>query len=272
MLRILFVAAAALMVLGELVALIFRWSHWRLNPDILHIWHLLLLAFAAVLAFLVRKRVITEYQTGADERNFARPMATLILVGVIFSLLATFVNSNLVKLTFILRPQAVLYIIFFLVYHGLYIAALFMFSESAASVGFESRASRIRLAVTFLAWPIISIGLWYLLIPHYVSDKIEYFSATYFLAATLPALIAVWVYIDWGDKGLFILAAGALLLISDAIGGYYLYRHISFYPARLVWLTGYLALLNIIWAPLAPATTKISSGGKLNIGKPRNEQ
>lgn len=202
-------------------------------------FHLLQMFFLIVLAELA----FAQLPSGSLWRSVSR----LVFIGLCFSFVGDLINSFLFDLSFILDPQTLLSAIPFAIAHCLYIAAFWRLGRNgpqAVTGGF--------VLTTLLIWPLLAIGLWWLIVDSSAGPVLKWLSYAYAHMVVLMALASFWPLKAWGRAAWVAVAGGLIFLLSDAFFGAWLAEGQSrpLWVSQTIWATYFLAQLAIAHVPL----------------------
>ncbi len=203
------------------------------------VFHLLQMLTLIVLAVMAFRQL--------EQGTFWQRISMLILAGLCFSFVGDLINSHLVDLTSILKPQALLSTVPFVIAHCLYIASFWKIARS----GHSPISGRLILA-SLLLWPVLAAGLWQLLVDSSAGPVIRWLSFGYAHMVVLMALTSLWPLQALGRIAWVAAAGGLLFLFSDAFFGAWLMEGAQrpFWVSQTIWATYFLAQLGIAQVPL----------------------
>ncbi len=182
-----------------------------------------------------------------EEGTLWRQIAMLILAGLCFSFVGDLINSQLVDLSALLKPQTLLSTIPFAVAHFLYIASFWKIARS----GGAPVTGRMILA-SFLLWPVLAVGLWQLLIGSSAGPLIRGLSFAYAHMVVLMALTSFWPLKALGRAAWLSATGGVLFLFSDAFIGAWLMEGPTrpLWVSQTIWVSYFLAQICLMHVPL----------------------
>lgn len=154
-------------------------------------------------------------------------VSRLIALGLVFSLGGDFINSFLVDLSHVIAPQTLLSIPPFVFAHLCYIAAFALLLNRAA----ERRPGRGAWLGLLIAWPMLALGLWKLLIDPAAPALLLKLSFGYACVVVLMGLVAVLLGARLGRVAWWPALGGIAFVLSDGLIGHFLLDG----PARPLW-------------------------------------
>lgn len=202
-------------------------------------FHLLQMFFLIVLAELAFARL----PSGSLWRSVSR----LVLIGLCFSFVGDLINSFLFDLSFILQPQTLLSAIPFAIAHFLYIAVFWRLGRQG-----DAALSKTGIVLTLLAWPLLALGLWSLIVDTSAGPVLKWLSFGYAHMVVLMALTSLWPLKAWGKIAWVAAAGGLTFLLSDSFFGAWLVEAQGrpLWVSQTIWTTYFLAQLAIAHVPL----------------------
>ena len=176
-------------------------------------------------------------------------VSRLIGLGLMCSLIGDFINSHLLSLEHVIRPQTLLSIPPFTLAHLAYMAA-FVRLLRAAGERAPSRASVIGL---LLVWPWVAVGLWSWMIHDDAPERLRQLSLAYAFVVTLMGLLALMLGARLGHAARLPAIGGVLFVVSDSLIGLFLLDG----PARPLWAS------QAIWISYFAAQCLIAQAGTI---------
>jgi uncharacterized membrane protein YhhN len=169
----------------------------------------------------------------------------LVLAGLLLSFAGDIVNSYLIDLTHILKPQTLLSIPPFVAAHLCYIAAFVILTRTAS-------ARSLPWAPLVLAWPVLALGLWWLVIDHNAPPLLLKLSVGYAFVVMLMGMMALLLGARLGRAAWMPALGGLIFVVSDGILGSYLLDgpQRPVLASQVIWATYFLAQALISRAPV----------------------
>ena len=233
-----------LLILGEVAAIALGSVH----EPIYRAYHLVQMLLLIAMAFAIRSEISDSSLATASKPAWTS-VAGRFATAAVFSLAGDLINSELLDLTFLLRPQVLLSIPFFAVAHLLYIGNFHRMTSppihpvSAASL-------RKRMIITVAIGIPITLVVWNLIARPGDSAIATVLSLLYGGLLLAMAITSEWVSRAWGRAGLSVTVGALLFLFSDALIGFYLVAERPFAVSQLIWATYLLGQLLIVRAGL----------------------
>jgi hypothetical protein len=247
LIRQLTIGAVLLLIAGEAKAIILQLTDGPWNEYSYTGFHLIQMVLVIGISFMIRKEVISALPGEGEKSGRWAYVPALVLAGLVFSFIGDLINSALIDLTFILKPQTMLSIPFFTIAHIFYVIAFYFLS---CRPGEDNSVTRKQMTVGLVIWPFLGIGLWLLVIPREADGLIKHLSLFYALVVTLMAMASLWPFHAFGKRALFVPIGGMLFALSDSIIGYTLLRPGGFYFDVVIWTMYFTAQLFILHSPL----------------------
>lgn len=203
---------------------------------VFHLGQMLLLIFLAAMAY-----------RSLDSASIWKQVSTLVFLGLCFSFIGDVINSFLIDLSFILKPQTLLSAIPFAIAHFLYIASFWKLGRQT-----PQPVSGQWMLLSFLLWVPLAIGLWQILVDTSAGPVLKWLSFAYAHMVVLMALISLWPLKALGLFAWVAAAGGLTFLLSDAFFGAWLVEGQSrpLWVSQTIWTTYFLAQLCIVHVPL----------------------
>ncbi len=178
------------------------------------------------------------------------PESRLVLAGLLFSFGGDLINSYLFNLGFLLEPQTLLSIPFFVVAHLCYVTC-FIRLLSNPSAG-QPAARLWHWLIALGLWPWLALGLWQVVIDPASPPLLIKLSVGYAFVVMLMGVIAVLLGAVRGRQAHWPALGGLLFVVSDSLIGLYLLDGPSrpVLASQAIWITYFLAQVLISRAPL----------------------
>lgn len=172
-----------------------------------------------------------------------------VFAGLVLSLGGDIINSFLIDLGFIIRPQTLLSIPFFVLAHLCYIAC-FVRLLRKPPLGVQPMPGTYWW-LALLSWPVLALGLWTLVIDPAAPPLFLRLSVGYALVVTLMGVVALLLGLRLGGRAWLPALGGLSFVLSDSIFGSYLLQGQDrpVLASQAIWLTYFLAQVLISRAP-----------------------
>lgn len=215
----------------------------------------------AVLAFYLRwalslgaKRASASYPAWRKASNF-------ITAGVSISIIGDLINSRLIDLTAFFSVQTVLSIPFFAAAHILYILTFYGLCKGYLRENPDAKSNAL------WAWVLLSVGLWYVILPRDLDPMLRYIGLGYTFMVVGMGVSSVWMAFAFGKRGIPATIGGVAFVISDGIIGHYLPGEAPIGVSIWIWSTYLIAQLLIVrtlllaFPKVVPAPTPLPQAG-----------
>lgn len=167
------------------------------------------------------------------------PQARWILAGLLLSFLGDFVNSFLIDLSAVVKPQILLSIPAFVLAHLCYLAAYLRVLGCRPP---SATARNLRLGLAAL-WLPLSLMLWRLVIDPEAPPLLLSLSVGYAMVVMLMGLVALLLPMERGRIAMWPALGGLLFVVSDSLLGAHL-LHGDLRPvwvSQLIWISYFAA-------------------------------
>ena len=241
------------MVTGELVAALLSLGDKRLNSPVYRGYHVLLMAGAVVLAFMIKSEAVRKIPSQFLREQIWKRVSLLIPVAMFFSFVGTFFNAALIDLRYVKGSYFLSALPFYSIAHILFVVVFFQLSPVDVTMKYPKLISRGRLWVTMLVWPVLSFWMWRKLGISHKPDIWRYMFFAFSLVSMLTVMTSCWVGYIWKPHGFLITLGCFFLLISDYHAGRYSGRSTSQYIKQLMWGLFYVSQLIIMYTPTVGA-------------------
>jgi hypothetical protein len=226
------VVAFLILAGGELVAFVLGPSGF---PDsIFRFFHLGQMVLLIVASFFVRAQLAARSAMELSEAAWNRA-ATLIQIGLVFSFVGDIINSGLIDLRSILKPQVLISIPFFATAHILYIRSYFIQTAFLSS----------RTIFLWVLWPFCAFALWKAVVDP-SNTLIAALSLPYSFMVSLMAISSIRMPMKYGLPGFTVTFGAFLFLLSDALIGWSITREHTRELSQVIWSTYYTAQILIL--------------------------
>lgn len=171
------------------------------------------------------------------------PQARWVLAGLLLSFAGDLVNSFLIDLSAMVKPQILLSIPAFVLAHLCYLAA---YGRVLGWRPPSATARKLRLGMAVL-WLPLSLMLWRLVIDPEAPPLLLSLSVGYAMVVVLMGLVALWLPMERGRIALWPALGGLLFVVSDSLLGAYL-LHGDLRPvwvSQLIWISYFAAQCGV---------------------------